>query len=39
VARELLKRAAKEDKPLGASARFVEFCLGEAEVLRAAIAD
>ena len=40
VARELLKRIAKEDKPLGGAARrFVEFHLGEAELLRAGIAD
>ena len=40
VARELLGRAAKQDKPLaGASRRFVELYLGEAEVLRAGIAD
>lgn len=40
AARELLRRAAKEDKPLaGASRRFVESYLGEAEVLRAGIAD
>ena len=39
VARELLRRAAKEDKPLGASRRFVELYLGAAEVLRAGIAD
>jgi hypothetical protein len=33
VARELLKRVAKEDKPLGRAARrFVEFHLGEAEI-------
>jgi hypothetical protein len=36
VARELLKRVAKEDKPLGGAARrFVEFHQGEAELLRA----
>ena len=40
VARELLKRVAKEDEPLGSTARrFVEFHLGEAEKLRAGIAD
>jgi hypothetical protein len=39
LARELLRRAAKEDKPLGPSRRFVELYLGEAEVLRAGIAD
>jgi hypothetical protein len=39
VAWELLKRA-KEEKPLGRAARrFVEFHLGEAELLRAGIAD
>ena len=39
VARELLNRAAKEDKPLSRAARrFVEFHLGEAELLRAGIA-
>jgi hypothetical protein len=39
VAREVLKRAAKEDKRLGASRRFVQFHLGEEELLRAGIAD
>jgi hypothetical protein len=40
VAWELLKRVAKKDKPLGRAARrFVEFHLGEAELLRAGIAD
>jgi hypothetical protein len=40
VARELLRRAAKEDKPLaGAARRFVELYLGEAEVFRAGITD
>jgi hypothetical protein len=40
VAWELLKRVAKEDKPLvGAARRFVEFHLGETELLRAGIAD
>jgi hypothetical protein len=40
VARELLKRVAKEDKLLALSARrFVELHLGEAELLRAGIAD
>jgi len=40
VVRELLKRLAKEDEPLGRSARrFVERQLGEAELLRAGIAD
>jgi hypothetical protein len=39
VARELLRRPAKEDKPLGASRRFVELYLGEAELLRVGIAD
>ncbi len=37
VARELLRRATKEDRPLAASRRFVELYLGEAEVLRAGI--
>ena len=36
VAREMLKRAAKEELPLGRSARrFVELHLGERELLRA----
>jgi hypothetical protein len=40
VARELLKRLAKEDEPLGRSARrFVELHLGETELLRAGIAE
>ena len=40
VAQELLKRLAKEDEPLGRSARrFVELHLGETELLRAGIAD
>jgi hypothetical protein len=39
VARQLLKRAAKEGKGLAASRRFVEFHLGEEELLRAGIAD
>jgi hypothetical protein len=40
VAWELLKRVAKGDKPLTRAARrFVEFHLGEAELLRAGIAD
>ena|SRR5437764_7315900 len=40
VAWELLKRVAQEDKPLAhAARRFVEFHLGEAELLRAGIAD
>ena len=40
VARELLSRAAKENRPLaGATRRFVEFHLGENELLRAGIAD
>jgi hypothetical protein len=40
VARELLDRLAKEDLPLAQVARrFVEFHLGEAELLRAGIAD
>jgi hypothetical protein len=40
VARELLNRVAKEDIPLGRTARrFVEFHLGGAELLRAGIAD
>jgi len=40
VARELLNRVAKEDMPLGRAARrFVEFHLGETELLRAGIAD
>jgi hypothetical protein len=40
VAWELLKRVAKDDKPLGGAARrFAEFHLGEAELLRAGIAD
>jgi hypothetical protein len=40
VAGELLRRATEEDKPLaGASRHFVELHLGEAEVLRAGIAD
>jgi hypothetical protein len=40
VAWELLKRVAKGDKPLAhAARRFVEFHLGEAELLRAGIAD
>ncbi len=40
VGRELLKRLAKEDEPLGRSARrFVELHLGEAEVVRAGTAD
>jgi hypothetical protein len=40
VARELLQRVAKEDKPLGhAARRFVERQLGEAELLRAGIGD
>jgi hypothetical protein len=39
VARELLKRAGKEDKPLARAARsFVEFHLGESELVRAGIA-
>jgi hypothetical protein len=40
VARELLKRVAKEDEPLASSARrFVELHVGERELLRAGIAD
>jgi hypothetical protein len=40
VAWELLNRVAKEDKPLArAVRRFVELHLGEAELLRAGIAD
>jgi hypothetical protein len=40
VAWELLKRVAKEDKPLaGAARRFVECHLGEAELLRAGVTD
>jgi hypothetical protein len=40
VARELLERVAKEDKWLARAARrFVELHLGEAELLRAGIAD
>ena len=40
VGRELLKRLAKEDEPLGRSARrFVELHLGEPELLHAGIAD
>ena len=40
VAREVLGRVAKEDMPLGRSARrFVELHLGEKELLRAGIAD
>jgi hypothetical protein len=40
VSRELLNRAAKEDMPLGrASRRFVEFHLGEKELLRAGLSD
>jgi hypothetical protein len=40
VAWELLKRVAKEDRPLrGAARRFVELHLGESELLRAGIAD
>jgi hypothetical protein len=39
VARGVLKRAAKEDKGLGASRQFVELHAGEEELLRAGIAD
>src|SRR5689334_10186656 len=40
VAREVLNRVAKEDEPLGRSARrFVELYLGETDFLRAGIAD
>lgn len=40
VAREVLKRLAKEDEPLGHSARrFVELHLGKAELLRAGISN
>jgi hypothetical protein len=40
VAWEMLKRVAKEDKSLDSAARrFVELHLGEAELLRAGIAD
>jgi hypothetical protein len=40
VAREVLERVAKEEKPLGSAARrFIERQLGEAELLRAGVAD
>jgi hypothetical protein len=40
VARELLTRVGKEGKPLARTARgFVEFHLGEKELVRAGIAD